>query len=66
MGGKEAIQKLREVDPGVRAIVSSGYSQDPVMANYREYGFSEVIAKPYSSLELSRIMRKVIAGPQNG
>ena len=66
MGGKEAIRELREVDPGVKAIVSSGYSQDPVMANYREYGFSEVIAKPYSSLELSRVMHKVIAGPQNG
>lgn len=62
MGGKEAIRELREADPGARAIVSSGYSRDPVMANYREYGFCEVIAKPFSSIELSRIMRKVIGG----
>ncbi len=61
MGGKEAIQKLLEADPGVKAVVSSGYSQDPIMAHYREYGFCEVIAKPFSSIELGRIMRKVIA-----
>jgi PAS domain S-box-containing protein len=60
MGGKEAIGKLHEVDPDVKAIVSSGYSQDPIMANYREYGFCEVIAKPFSSIELGRIMHEVI------
>jgi hypothetical protein len=48
------------------AIVSSGYSQDPVIANYREYGFSEVIAKPYSSLEPSMIMHKEISATRNG
>jgi PAS domain S-box-containing protein len=62
MGGKEAVQKLHGVDPEVKAIVSSGYSQDPIMANYREYGFCEVIAKPFGSRELGRIIRKVIEG----
>lgn len=47
MGGKEAIRRLSELDPGVKAIVSSGYSYDPVMANFREFGFSGVIPKPY-------------------
>jgi PAS domain S-box-containing protein len=60
MGGKEAIKRLCETDPNVKAVVSSGYSRDPVMANYREYGFSEVIAKPFNSGELGRVMRKVI------
>lgn len=62
MGGKEAVRKLHEADPAVKAIVSSGYSQDPVMANYKEYGFCEVIAKPFSSIELARIMRNVMFG----
>lgn len=48
MGGREAIMKLREIDPGVRAIVSSGYSNDPVMAEYGRYGFSGVAPKPYT------------------
>ncbi|MEI7833156.1 MAG: PAS domain S-box protein, partial [bacterium] len=47
MGGKEAIAKLRVLDPAVKAIVSSGYSTDPIMAKYRRHGFVGVIAKPY-------------------
>jgi two-component system cell cycle sensor histidine kinase/response regulator CckA len=47
MGGKEAIQKLRAVDPHVKAIVSSGYANDPIIKNYSEYGFCDVITKPY-------------------
>jgi len=61
MGGKEAIRRLREFDPGVKAIVSSGYSYDPVMANFREYGFSGVIPKPYVMEELGRVLGEVIA-----
>ena len=45
MGGKECIGKLREIDPEVKAIVSSGYSNDPVMSNFREYGFRGVVPK---------------------
>ena len=60
MGGKEAIRKLREIDPGVRAIVSSGYSNDPVMADYGHYGFTAVAAKPYKIHDLSRIIHDII------
>ena len=64
MGGKEAIRKLREIDPGVRAIVSSGYSNDPVMADYHQYGFTAVAVKPYKMRDLSRIIHAIItAGP---
>ncbi len=52
MGGGEAIRLLREMDPGVRAIVSSGYSRDPVMLNHARYGFSGVLPKPYKIQEL--------------
>jgi CheY-like chemotaxis protein len=60
MGGIEAIEKLKAIDPDVRAIVSSGYSNDPVMSNFREYGFKGVIAKPYRSQELSAILMEVL------
>ncbi|NLV69037.1 MAG: PAS domain S-box protein [Spirochaetes bacterium] len=51
-GGREVIKILREFDPGIKAIVSSGYSNDPVMSKYREYGFTGVSVKPYSFDEL--------------
>ena len=59
MGGKEAIEKLREIDSGVVAVVSSGYSDDPVMANFREHGFHAVIAKPYRVNDLQRTLQSL-------
>jgi PAS domain S-box-containing protein len=60
MGGRECIQKLRELDPGVKAIVSSGYSNDPVMANFRHFGFSGFVTKPYRLDELSEALHKAL------
>ena len=60
MGGKEAIRRLKVLDPQVKAIVSSGYSYDPVMANFQEYGFSGVIPKPYVMEELGRVLEEVV------
>jgi PAS domain S-box-containing protein len=61
MGGEEAVQRLREIDPEVKAIVSSGYSNDPIMADFRKYGFSDVIAKPYRTRELSQVLHRVMS-----
>jgi len=61
MGGKEAILRLLEIDPGVRAIVSSGYSSDPIMANHSQYGFAGVVAKPYKTKDLGEALKKIIS-----
>ncbi|MBA7705169.1 MAG: response regulator, partial [Calditrichaeota bacterium] len=60
MGGAEAIGHLKELDPRVRAVVSSGYSTDPIMANYQEYGFEAVLMKPFQLADLSRAMDLVL------
>ncbi|MFZ5775966.1 MAG: PAS domain-containing hybrid sensor histidine kinase/response regulator [Thermodesulfobacteriota bacterium] len=65
MGGKEAMEKLLVIDPGVRAVVSSGYANDPIMANFREYGFWGVVPKPYRAEEMSRVLATVLA-EENG
>ena len=62
MGGKEAIKNLIEIDPEVKAIVSSGYSNDPVMSDFMKYGFRDVITKPYKIKDLSRVLHRVITG----
>ncbi len=63
MGGKETIKRLLDMDPEVKAIVSSGYCDDPVMANYRKHGFKGVVAKPYDAEGLSAVLHQVIAEP---
>lgn len=62
MGGRETMKRLLEIDPKVRAIVSSGYSQDPVMANYKEFGFAGVVEKPYQIDVLAKTIATVING----
>ncbi|MEE3262796.1 MAG: response regulator [Candidatus Latescibacterota bacterium] len=56
MGGREALGHLLDIDEYTCAIVSSGYSDDPVMADYANHGFADVVAKPYDIVELSHIL----------
>ena len=60
MGGLEALAELRRLDPDVRTIVSSGYSENPVMADFAHFGFDGVLAKPYTMAELRATVEKVV------
>jgi CheY-like chemotaxis protein len=60
MGGEEAVKKLLEIEPDVKVIVSSGYSNDPIIANFRDYGFSGYVIKPYKMDDLSRTLRTIL------
>ena len=60
IGGKEAITSLIQIDPHVKAVVSSGYASDPVVANYRDYGFSAVLNKPYRLQEMSKVLHDLL------
>jgi CheY-like chemotaxis protein len=62
IGGKETVKVLREFDPDVKAIVSSGYSNDPIMANFRDYGFKGVIVKPFNIEDFVRTVESVVRG----
>ena len=52
MGGVETVQRLREIDPDVKAVVSSGYSDEGLSSRYREHGFRAFLKKPYTIGEL--------------
>jgi len=60
MGGIEAAARLKELDPALKLIVSSGYSDAPVMSEFRKYGFDDVIPKPWGIAELSEVFRRVL------
>lgn len=61
-GGRETVQEIRKLDPRVKAIVSSGYSDVAVMADYRDYGFDGVMVKPYRIEEMSRVLHDILGG----
>ncbi|MGV1101024.1 hybrid sensor histidine kinase/response regulator [Thiovibrio sp. JS02] len=60
MGGREAMEILRRIDPEIKAVVSSGYANDPIMANHRDYGFCGVVPKPYKVEEMSWALAKIL------
>jgi CheY-like chemotaxis protein len=63
MGGLETLRRLQALDPGVRALVSSGYSNDPILASPREHGFEGVLAKPYTLEEIQRAISEILRRP---
>lgn len=60
MGGKQAVKEILKMDSKAKVIVSSGYSNDPVMSDYKSYGFSGVAVKPFQLDELNLLMRKIL------
>jgi len=65
MGGIEASARLRELDSSLKLIVSSGYSDAPVMSDFRKYGFDDVIPKPWRVAEVSEVFRRVLVSGSN-
>ncbi|MBT4502198.1 MAG: response regulator [Gemmatimonadetes bacterium] len=62
MGGEEAMVKLLGIDPNARGLVSSGYADDPIMANFADYGFSGRVTKPIDIRELADMVRRILEG----
>ncbi len=60
MGGKEAVVKILEVDPAAKVLVSSGYSNDPIMTQFTEYGFTGVINKPFDLSSIKCTLEAVL------
>ncbi len=65
MGGIEAAARLKELAPAVKLIVSSGYSDSPVMSDFRRYGFDDVIPKPWTLAEVSEVFRRVLVSDRD-
>jgi DNA-binding NtrC family response regulator len=60
MGGKETLRRIQQQHPDAIVIVSSGYSNDPVMAQATQFGFSSFIPKPYNLVDLSKVLSRLL------
>lgn len=60
MGGRDTMEKLLEIDPNVRAVVSSGYSNDPVMEKFKDYGFCGTLPKPYQMKDMAESLMNIL------
>jgi two-component system cell cycle sensor histidine kinase/response regulator CckA len=61
MGGQETMKRLKEIDKSVVGIVSSGYCNDPILSNYRDYGFSGIVGKPYAPDALGKVLHDLLS-----
>ncbi|MFA6002980.1 MAG: PAS domain S-box protein [Elusimicrobiota bacterium] len=61
MGGKDAVKRLRQLDPAAKVIVSSGYSNDPILSDHSAFGFDAVLLKPYQFEDLAKIIAGVLS-----
>ena len=60
MGGRDTLARILNLDPKVKAIASSGYSHDPIMSDFRSYGFAAVLPKPYNGNQIQQVVNQVI------
>ncbi|MBI1824125.1 MAG: response regulator [Nitrospirae bacterium] len=60
IGGMETLRRLKEINPQVKVIVSSGYSNDPAMADFGKFGFSDCLQKPYRAFQIGQVVKKVL------
>jgi CheY-like chemotaxis protein len=60
MGGKEAFEKLRKTDPSVKVVLSSGYTEDPMMTDYAKHGLAGILAKPYRISDIKALLEMMI------
>lgn len=60
MGGKDTVKRLLEIDPSVKAIAISGFCSEPIMDNYKQYGFKGAVSKPFQSTELIQMLDRVL------
>jgi CheY-like chemotaxis protein len=60
MGGKEAFEKLRKADPSVKVVISSGFTEDPMMTDYAKHGLAGILAKPYRISDIKALLEKMI------
>jgi DNA-binding NtrC family response regulator len=61
LGGKATIEQIRKMDPVVPAIVSSGYSNDPVLSDFKKFGFQAMVSKPYEVTQMAKTIRELLA-----
>ena len=59
-GGKETIKELKKIDPNIKSIAVSGYTNDPILIKHKEYGFDAVVTKPFKVHDLSSIIQKLV------
>jgi len=60
MGGKDTIEQLRKFDPAVKAVISTGYTNDPLVRNFSQYGFCGTLTKPYKIDDLKKLLEQMI------
>jgi signal transduction histidine kinase/CheY-like chemotaxis protein len=60
MGGKKTLSRLKEIDPHVKAVICTGYADDPVAVGFKDYGFCGAVTKPYTVEQLSTVLHTVL------